>query len=105
MISLLQWQVIQECFSLLREIDDVQQVNVALPDVPDPKNLEEQFRQLRYFENGLFQRDCFAPPVCWLFLAPSFCSVDALSTDMRADGGRDFQLRYGSRWVDESAYR
>lgn len=39
------------------------QVNVALPQIPDPKDVEEQFRQLKYIENGLFERYCFAPAV------------------------------------------
>jgi hypothetical protein len=34
-----------------------------LPDIPDPENLEEQFKQLRYFEDGLFKANTFAAAV------------------------------------------
>ncbi|GFZ51325.1 LOW QUALITY PROTEIN: hypothetical protein JCM24511_09085 [Saitozyma sp. JCM 24511] len=35
-------------------------VNVALPPVPDPKDVDEQFHQLKYFEEGFFEANCFA---------------------------------------------
>ena len=38
-------------------------MNVALPAMPDPEDLEEQFRQLIYFEDKMFEQHCFVPPV------------------------------------------
>ncbi|EIW69330.1 hypothetical protein TREMEDRAFT_43923 [Tremella mesenterica DSM 1558] len=36
-------------------------VNVALPYIPSPMSLKEQYTQLRYIEDTLFSSNCFAP--------------------------------------------
>lgn len=35
---------------------------MAIPDIPAPTSPEDQYRQLRYLEDGLFAKNVFAAP-------------------------------------------
>lgn len=80
---------------------DIPQVNIALPGVPEPRDVEEQYKQRRYLEDGLLAKQCFAAPVSPVW-GRDCCGVGGggltwRSTDMGISGGQDFLPRYGTK--------
>lgn len=80
-------------------VTETEQVNVQLPDCPNPKNLEEQFKQLRYMEDSLFRENCFVPPVCHLSSLLGLGKLTGRSIGMLGSGGPDLVLRSGMMCV------
>lgn len=71
---------------------------MALPDVPQPKDLDETFKQLNYFMDGMFKHNAFAPPV-GLAHRKLLHRLMRNSITMVAGGGCGAQPKYGTTSV------
>lgn len=68
---------------------------MALPDVPQPNDLDETFKQLNYFMDGMFKHNAFAPPVS-LHRRAVRCQLMSDSTITAAGGGCDARHKCGT---------
>jgi hypothetical protein len=75
------------------------QVNVALPPVPDPEDVDEHFHQLKYFEEGFFEANCFAAAVRGVPLSQSPPEISAAGADHREDSRLVLRVSGERSWL------
>jgi hypothetical protein len=66
-------------------------VNVELPDIPVPKDLDDMFKQISYMEKRMFELNAR-----FMTVRPSCKSCAEISTSTMGNGGVDSRLKSGS---------